>query len=92
MQTTTLILNKQKVRILFNIIYLKKSCISPSQLINLAAFALLLFKDSSGGMHVVEKNRYIMDTYMIMSQVKRKKRCFKKNFESHLPFGVIRGY
>lgn len=51
MKITTLILNKQKVRISFNIIFLRKSCISPSQLIYSAVFVLLLFEHSSVGMH-----------------------------------------
>ena len=55
MQTTTSILNKQKVRISFNIIYFSKNCISPSQLIYLAAFVLVLFEHYSIGMHAVEK-------------------------------------
>lgn len=70
MHITTLILNKHEVRISFNIIYLRKSCISPSQLIYLAAFVAaiqtLFCWDACSG-----KNRYIMDTYMSMSQVKK---------------------
>lgn len=51
MKITILILSKQKVRISFNIIYLRKNCISLSQLIYLAAYVLLLFEHSSVEMH-----------------------------------------
>lgn len=63
-------------------IYLRKNCISPAQLTYLAPFVLLLFKDSSVGIDVIEEiDRYIMNIYMIISQG-------ENNFESHLLFGV----